>query len=674
MREKIQVSLSFTRNRRLFQYSFLPLEKRTKLDGLEFIVEEFPVRGGVRLKAKIVTDKPIKIRKLFLGTELDSSDAKSVFCNGYQSWTQSREFKLLEKLPGPARFTKPLQLQLFGDYFFYPYPARKGHLHSFTYTYLRRKKNKLSFLGSLSEHSGFTVFEYNILGLHLRISKDCRGLNVFDEYEVFDLFASEGKEDQIFDDYFALREHTNEIGRPVSGWTSWYTYFEKVTEKDLIENLEVSRKHKLELDYFQIDDGYMRAVGDWLHVNQDFPSGMEYLAKQIHQAGYRAGLWLAPFVCEKKSRIYQDHPEFVLRSRQGIPRVAGFNHKWSGFFYVLDIYHPGFREYLREVFDTVLHKWQYDMVKLDFLYAAALYPGENRTRGEVMHDAMDLLVSLTKGKKILGCGVPLEPCFGKIDFCRIGSDVSPYWKGPFSKLLAYRERISTYNSIISTIGRRQLNNRAFINDPDVFLLRSKKNKLCINKRYTLLVLNNTLGGVIFNSDPLARLSEKELVLLRAIFPVREKTELKVKQKKRYTKISFCIGSLQYLVLFNHHWRKQNIKLSPGLYYQGLSFQNQGQFLDGSREIQLAGYETRVYLLVKKGQIIAGSTGHIFPGSEIQHITLENDELYLTPARDIAASSEVFLQVPENITSINGRDIMRHQLPGGRLLAKLEFSP
>lgn len=36
-------------------------------------------------------------------------------------------------------------------------------------------------------------------------------------------------------------------------------------------------------------------------------------------------------------------------------------------------------------------EWHFDMVKLDFLYAAAIEPRNNKTRGQLMCEAMDFL-------------------------------------------------------------------------------------------------------------------------------------------------------------------------------------------------------------------------------------------------------------------------------------------
>ncbi len=96
--------------------------------------------------------------------------------------------------------------------------------------------------------------------------------------------------------------------------------------------------------------------------------------------------------------------------------------------------------------------------------------------------------------------MPLGPAMGKVDYCRIGSDVAPFWEYRLLKFINVRERISTINSLSNTIGRARLDGYAFRNDPDVFILRDGKigvnrNKLSGHQRFTLFFVNHLLGGL-----------------------------------------------------------------------------------------------------------------------------------------------------------------------------------
>ena len=437
-------------------------------------------------------------------------------------------------------------LERYGDYGFYR--PRGRVLQSWTYTYIRNR-NGIDFAGSLSENTGYTVFEY-YQRKHLRVVKDCKGLHINSPYDVFDLFVATGEENQVFDSFFGLMNLPKPKIGPCTGWTSWYNYYSKISEDVVLDNLAAFCEKSIPIDVFQIDDGYQNAVGDWLVINPKFPQGMKYMASEIKKCGYKAGLWLAPFACEKRSELYQNHPEWIVTK-------AGYNPGWKGYFYALDFYNPEVRAYLTKVFRVVFEEWGYDLVKLDFLYAAALQERKDKTRGQIMHEAMTFLRELAGDKLILGCGVPLGSAFGLVDYCRIGSDVALSWEDRFLRRVHYRERVSTINSLTSTIGRRHLNGRGFYNDPDVFVLRSSNNQFIKEQRHTLFLLNRIYGSVLFTSDNINEYTSEEMAMYRSLFPLVPSKIRKVNTQKNLVKTYFSVGNDQYLVVSNLGDKKTN---------------------------------------------------------------------------------------------------------------------
>ena len=445
-----------------------------------------------------------------------------IFVNGYQSWTDSREYAVsalpdrkkkeptekttfvgrrLHRLSGPAKaLVNRYAFDRYGDYDFVVYGKRPGQLHAFSYAYVRRE-DRYTLLGSLAEESGFTVIRFDTVENAITLEKDCRGHHFTGEYRVFDLAILTGKENEVFDRYFSLLGVPKPRRERIFGYTSWYNRYENITEDTVASDLRGFTGADPAPDVFQIDDGYEQAVGDWLIADPvKFPSGMAAAAEKIRAAGMTPGLWLAPFAAEKKSELVKHHPDWLLRDEKGDPVVGGSN--WSGF-YALDIYNEDVRAYLREVFDTVIGKWGFGLVKLDFLYAACIRPRRDKTRGEVMYDGMRLLRELCGDALILGCGVPLAPAFGLADYCRIGCDVSLSWDDKLYMRAMHRERISTKNTILNTVFRRQLNGRAFMNDPDVFLLRSDNTRLTVRQKKILGTVNALFGGVLFTSDDIS---------------------------------------------------------------------------------------------------------------------------------------------------------------------------
>ena len=457
--------------------------------------------GMKRLKLVLTPFEEIEIIDIRIGCSYKFDKSCKLLVNGYQSWSSTREYFTDDKMKGFPTFAAPLKkthkLDKYGDYTFYKYPRKKGRFHGYTYSYIRNGDN-YSLIGSLSEKSGFTVIELNAREDTISIAKECEGLHISTPYEAFDLVWAEGTESFVFDTWFGAMDLAKPACAPMNGWTSWYNYYQKINEAIILENLENIQKADHKPGIFQIDDGFQTAVGDWLSIDADkFPNGMKHLADSIKATGMKAGLWLAPFVCEKRSRIFRENKDWLLKDKKGKPVAAGSN--WSGF-YALDFYNDEVREYIRHVFSVVLKEWGYDLVKLDFLYTVCLLPRRDKTRGTIMAEAMQFFRECAGDKLILGCGVPLGSSFGLADYCRIGCDIGLDWDDNAFMRLLIRERISTRNAISDTITRRQLNGRAFLNDPDVFLLRNNNLKLTSVQKHTLFTVNYLFGSLLFTSD------------------------------------------------------------------------------------------------------------------------------------------------------------------------------
>jgi alpha-galactosidase len=453
------------------------------------------------LKLIVKPHVEIKIHSLVIEMKYTFNMNQRIFVNGYQSWTDSRELFIDEKMKHLSKLATPLlnkyQFHKYGDYSFKKYSNRVGDFHGFTYGYIRHQ-NEYHLIGSLSEKNGFTIFNTSVKDSTIRIEKECDGLTIDHDYEAFNLVSIKGNESYVFDQYFAKMNINKPSAKAMTGWTSWYNYYQNINEEIIVKNLEALKKANKTIDIFQIDDGFQTFVGDWLDIDHTkFPNGMKVIADKIHAYGYKAGIWLAPFVCETNSRIFREKPEWILKDSKGEMVLAGSN--WSRF-YALDIELTDVRSYIKNVFDTVLNTWGYDLVKLDFLYAVCLIPRKNKTRGQVMCESMEFLRECINDKLILGCGVPLGPSFGQVDYCRIGCDVGLDWDDkPFMRLF-HRERVSTLNAIGNAIGRWHLNDRAFINDPDVFFLREDNISLTQTQKETVAFVNKHFGRLIFTSD------------------------------------------------------------------------------------------------------------------------------------------------------------------------------
>ena len=461
-------------------------------------------RRTVTITAK--TDLSPKYAQSIEGVRISLKDR--IFLNGYQSWTDTKEFTLSETEKNIYRLPKALvnrfSFDRYGDATFYPYSAKR--LHGYDVFYSRGENN--CFYCNLNSAVSYLIFQVDRHSGQLYLTADLRGINLKkgETLTVLDYcFAPDYDSGvRLFRQMFSPRP-----AERIFGYTSWYNYYQDINEAQILRDLDALDDR---FNLFQIDDGYETFVGDWMNVDpQKFPNGLAPIVEKIHQKGLKAGIWLAPFVAETKSAFFREPPEWFRRTKSGKPIKCGGN--WSGF-YALDLENEEAKAYI-EASLRFFMDLGFDFFKLDFLYAANLpdYPG--KTRSMVAEEAYSFLRRVLSDRLILGCGATPFNCAGKFDYLRVGPDVSLEFDDVWFMRLMHRERISTKVTLQNTIYRSFFNNVLFGNDPDVFILRDENVKLSAEQKHALLTLNALFGSVLMTSDNVAEYTEEKEEQLRA---------------------------------------------------------------------------------------------------------------------------------------------------------------
>ncbi len=610
--------------------------------------------GGWRMMIFIRSKKELELRELFVVQSHPFQKQDKLFLNGYQSWTESREYGINESIPRLSGPVKKL-INTSGDYTFYNNPGKQGRLHSWSFATLRRNEKFATLWRDALPETGYTIFEFQVDQGHIQIRKDVGGMRIKGEMQILEVHirAFEGTE-------LSAREFQGVAARPVkqpaTGWTSWYHYYTDITEQIIMDNLRAFGHREIPIDIFQIDDGWQPAIGDWMEANKKFPEGMKMIADQAHRYGMKAGLWLAPLIVEQKSSIFEQHQEWLLTHDGEHLVEAGFNPGWGGLlhgkYYTLNLDLPEVRTHLRKVFHVILDDWGYDLVKLDFLFAAAIIPANGKSRGQRMQEAFDFLRECCGDKLILACGVPLAASWGKADYCRIGPDVGLDWDMKSAKMIHLRERISTRNAIGNTIARRHFSGRYFANDPDVFILRKKKNSLSPHQKHTLYTINHIFGDLLFTSDNIGSYDAKTMRQYQSSFPALPKDIEKVEHEGEVYHIWFRIDGRKYFAAANLSRTDQKIALpAPTMYRHGEGF------VEHPQAVYFKPFETRIYLEFPKGDLgIAGSDLHLFPGCEVQSLTTSADGIAVEMHPECKLSGTLVLKVRPNGAQImvNGK--------------------
>ncbi|MBU3189645.1 alpha-galactosidase [Clostridium bowmanii] len=296
---------------------------------------------------------------------------------------------------------------------------------------------------------------------------------------------------------------------------------------------------------------------------------------------------------DRNSKIFKEKKHWILKDSHGELALSGSN--WSRF-YALDIYNPEVREYIKSVFSVVLDEWGYDMVKLDFLYAVCLVPSKTKTRGQIMTEAMEFLRECVGDKLILGCGVPLGPSFGLVDYCRIGCDVGLDWNDKVFMRMLHRERISTLYALGNAIGTRQLNGRAFLNDPDVFLLREDNIMLSETQRQTLFTVNHIFGSLLFTSDNIKKYDSKKHLMFDNIMNLKEKKIQSVESfRNGLVEVMYSQDESRYLAIIN--FKNKNISYNNKFsVLKEHYFDKENPDTLTEKTLKLKPYESRVFVI------------------------------------------------------------------------------
>jgi alpha-galactosidase len=194
---------------------------------------------------------------------------------------------------------------------------------------------------------------------------------------------------------------------------------------------------------------------------------MQALANRILSTGRRAGLWLAPLIAVRSSRLFRSHPGWFLRDDRG--RLVSAGHNWGEPLYALDTTQPEVRAWLEALMKQV-RSWGFDYLKLDFLYAGAL-PGKRfveKPREAAYRETLQLLrSSMGEDAFFLTCGTPILPALGLCDAMRIGPDVAGEWEvRRDARLFNNPTSPSVRNAIRTTLHRLWLK-PLVLTDPDV---------------------------------------------------------------------------------------------------------------------------------------------------------------------------------------------------------------
>ena len=296
---------------------------------------------------------------------------------------------------------------------------------------------------------------------------------------------------------------------PPSGWCSLYCFGPRVTAEQVLANLDVIARSIPGLRYIQIDDGYQTAMGDWLDTGDAFGGGVAAVLRQILERGFEPAIWVAPFIAEKGSRVFREHPEWFVTDASGAPLAAdkvtfgGWRH---GPWFALDGTHPEARRHLEGVFRTMREQWGCTYFKLDANFWGAMHGGRfhdpRATRIEAYRRGMEAVRRGAGDAFLLGCNHPIWASLGLIQGSRSSNDIKRAWA-----------RVA--GTARQNLLRNWQSGRLWWNDPDAVVLMGDLSEDEFLFHATAIYAT---GGMLLSGDDLTAISPARLARLRKLYP------------------------------------------------------------------------------------------------------------------------------------------------------------
>ena len=177
------------------------IENDLEVEGKLYTLEVYP-----KTKSYFSNKEGSRDFKISLESDYSFSESSLVYANGYQSWTDTKEFRIDEKMKSldklPMFLRKHYLFDIYGDSYFYKYPNKNGVFHGYTISYIREEDDYL-FIGSLNDHEYYTIIKSDATQNKIEIIPD---LDVYIEKptvvlkfvvlkgsrKVFDLYKSNG--------------------------------------------------------------------------------------------------------------------------------------------------------------------------------------------------------------------------------------------------------------------------------------------------------------------------------------------------------------------------------------------------------------------------------------------------------------------------------------------------
>ncbi|MDA3867027.1 MAG: alpha-galactosidase [Salinivirgaceae bacterium] len=160
--------------------------------------------------------------------------------------------------------------------------------------------------------------------------------------------------------------------KPTFVYNTWTPFGKNINEKLVMELAKAAADAGMK--EFIIDEGWQDFYGDWGVDKKKFPNGLKPIFDYIKSLGMKPRLWVSVGSASPESKVYQNHPEWFVKSKDGKPfsividwDKAGQENKYTACF------GTGWYGYINKVIAGLIAEHGLEYLKLDFSIVSSPY-------------------------------------------------------------------------------------------------------------------------------------------------------------------------------------------------------------------------------------------------------------------------------------------------------------
>jgi alpha-galactosidase len=173
------------------------------------------------------------------------------------------------------------------------------------------------------------------------------------------------------------------LHKPGFVYNTWIPFKLDINEKLIYELIDAAAECGAK--EFVIDDGWNTNYGDWVIDSVKFPNGLKPVFDYIKAKGMKPGIWISVAAVQSNSRVYHEHPEWLVRKADGMPvnLQNDYDQMYADREGDVKTYSmcmtSGWKDYIRDIIVKMVNEYGLEYIKADFATVTGAYT-LNKTR------------------------------------------------------------------------------------------------------------------------------------------------------------------------------------------------------------------------------------------------------------------------------------------------------